>query len=445
MYAHASRFQVAALEEINARKARRKDRKNVCGRCNKRKLAGTRLQTCSRCKSINYCSENCQQEHWRAGHKRECAKFMQPPLAKTFDPSDRLDVPWPVDPIFAKSNQNGVGIWMATGGRLGTLLQRAFEPAEGVGPDCDFSNGPPSYQSWAGLPDMQKHGKGVEARKYIGFTLVTLRIVVQNRRTDGRVVAVYGDNTVYGVYDHLKGCLLPEELARVEYHTIEEDKQIVFNPPWIDYNGKLRVAIAEINGFVAPKGRFAPGGEYQPAARPTGTPWDRVADWEKAQVVLGPGDFAVFRVQYRLGDGHKYDAYPEIISRCPVVSLPCLLTTAKITDHDWCDAALGQLQLAPHEPVVWNNFIDLYAEMDFEYAEEYFKPYFEESTPAFMAQRHGKRAEYGNEYFKAGSSTIPQLGEMQEGMSPIERNYMNRITRDVGIGYAEMIMRAKDS
>ncbi|TRM58330.1 hypothetical protein BD626DRAFT_611983 [Schizophyllum amplum] len=256
MYAHASRFQVAALEEINARKARRKDRKNVCGRCNKRKLAGTRLQTCSRCKSINYCSENCQQEHWRAGHKRECATFMHPPLAKTFDPSDRLDVPWPaVDPIFAKTSQNGVGIWMITGGRVGSLLQRAFEPAKGVGPDCDL-DGPPSYRSWAGLRDLQKHGEGVEFRKYVGFTLATLRIVVQNMRTDGRVVAVYGNDTVFGVFDHLKGCLLPDELARVTYQTLEEEKQIMINPPWIDYNGRLRVAIVEINGFVAPKGRF---------------------------------------------------------------------------------------------------------------------------------------------------------------------------------------------
>ena len=31
------------------------------------------LRSCGACRSVAYCSTDCQRKHWRAGHKRECA------------------------------------------------------------------------------------------------------------------------------------------------------------------------------------------------------------------------------------------------------------------------------------------------------------------------------------------------------------------------------------
>ena len=42
-------------DEIAARKAHKRDAKENCGRCGKEKAAGTRLQTCSRCKYVIGC------------------------------------------------------------------------------------------------------------------------------------------------------------------------------------------------------------------------------------------------------------------------------------------------------------------------------------------------------------------------------------------------------
>ena len=64
------------------------------------------------------CNATCQRDHWKSGHKTDCASFKQPPLAKNFDPSDRADVPWPLDPIFAQGNKDGLGIWLTTAGSL---------------------------------------------------------------------------------------------------------------------------------------------------------------------------------------------------------------------------------------------------------------------------------------------------------------------------------------
>ena len=35
------------------------------------------LKVCSGCKMVRYCSRECQKEHWRAGHKRECAALRE--------------------------------------------------------------------------------------------------------------------------------------------------------------------------------------------------------------------------------------------------------------------------------------------------------------------------------------------------------------------------------
>jgi hypothetical protein len=42
-------------------------------------------------------------------------------VPKTFDPSDRSDVPWPVDPIFGTGNFKGVGAWITHGSNLSTM------------------------------------------------------------------------------------------------------------------------------------------------------------------------------------------------------------------------------------------------------------------------------------------------------------------------------------
>ena len=31
-----------------------------------------KLLNCSQCRSVRYCSRECQRAHWRAGHKAEC-------------------------------------------------------------------------------------------------------------------------------------------------------------------------------------------------------------------------------------------------------------------------------------------------------------------------------------------------------------------------------------
>jgi MYND finger/Sel1 repeat len=45
----------------------------ACGHCNKSHHECTALLRCSKCKCICYCSKSCQTQHWKMGHKRDCA------------------------------------------------------------------------------------------------------------------------------------------------------------------------------------------------------------------------------------------------------------------------------------------------------------------------------------------------------------------------------------
>ncbi|KAL1745556.1 hypothetical protein HDZ31DRAFT_36188 [Schizophyllum fasciatum] len=415
---HAHAILNAAHDEVAARKARKKDRKTICGRCGKDKLAGTRLQTCSRCKCVSRLPINCQREHWQAGHKQECYSFVHPPFAKTFDPSDRSDVDWPVHPIFLQYNENGLGMWMTTAGELGTLLQQAYEPAEGrdVGTPVD---GPPSYQRWAGLKGPNKRPAGMELKKYIGSTVVSLRIIVQNRRTDGRAIAVIGGETLYTVFGYLKDNLLPEDRRRATFSATSAGNELMTVPPWKDYNGRLRVAIVEVNGVIAPKGNFSGrGGEYQPSPRPTGQPWDRVIDWDDGELILGAGDYAVYCVQYRLGDGAEWKSYPEILARSAALAIPAFVAQARSTDAGWRDAAWRELSLARIRPARPREFFVLRAAPDFAYIDEYYRPYFEEGSDEFDAKRQGTRAAQANEMMK---KAVPMQLKAMMGMLPPDK------------------------
>ncbi|TRM58114.1 hypothetical protein BD626DRAFT_540207 [Schizophyllum amplum] len=438
---HARRVMDAAVDEVAARKARKKDMKTICGKCGKDKLVGTRLQTCSRCKSINYCSANCQRDHWQAGHKQECANFVQPPLSKTFDPSDRPDVPWPIHPIFASANQNCLGMWMTTAGELGTSLQQAFEPPEGRSTESS-PEGPPSYQRWAGLKGPNRRAVGLELKKYTGSTLVSLRIVVQNRRTDGRAIAVIGGETRFTVFGDLKNNLFPEDRARATFTTTPGGSELMHVSPWKDYNGRLRVSIVEVNGVEAPKGKYAGrGGEYQPPTKPTGQPWDRVIDWDDGEMILGAGDYAVFCVQYRLGDGHEWKSYPEIISRSGGLNVPAFVTQAKSTDDGWRDKAWRELSMARIQPARPRDFFMLMATPDFKYIDEYYKPYFEEGPDEFDASRQGERAAQANEMLK---KAVPmQMKMMMSMLTPDKRS--EAVARFRAMGYdIEAILREAD-
>lgn len=75
--------------------------------------------------------------------------------------------------------------------------------------------GPPSYQRWAGVSGSSKRAFDREMKKYIGGTLLGLRVIVHNRRTDGRVVGMYLDSQALLAHPMFEEHMFPEQRAKL--------------------------------------------------------------------------------------------------------------------------------------------------------------------------------------------------------------------------------------
>jgi len=55
----------------------------MCGRC-KHFLQRDQRSRCSCCKAVRYCSQNCQVQHWKNGHRQECKAQSLPIWTRRF-------------------------------------------------------------------------------------------------------------------------------------------------------------------------------------------------------------------------------------------------------------------------------------------------------------------------------------------------------------------------
>jgi hypothetical protein len=85
-------------------------------------------------------------------------------------------------------------------------------PNEHVVPD---PQGPPSYRRWAGVEGPKRRTFNKEMKKYIGSTLLGLRVIIHNRRTDGRVVGLYLDSQALLAHPMFEEHMLPEQRAKL--------------------------------------------------------------------------------------------------------------------------------------------------------------------------------------------------------------------------------------
>ncbi|KAE9397415.1 hypothetical protein BT96DRAFT_921492 [Gymnopus androsaceus JB14] len=339
--------------------------------------AGMKLQTCSLCRFVQFwlsCDAICQRDHWKSGHKTDCASFKQPPLAKNFDPSDRSDVPWPHDPIFAQGNKDGLGVWLTTSGSLSSLLQQAFEPVDNENCKPD-PMGPPSFQRWAKIG---RYGTvGPDTKKFLGSTLLSLRVMVQNRIT---VAAL------------MKDALLPDDKKNAIFGKSPNGFYRNYDcPSWIDYNGQGRVAILEINGVEAPKGNSVRMGNTKSLLCPPANPG------------------------YRVGDGDVWNGYPEIMTQFSHCAVECkvLQPKSKTPGNAWINEARLSTLLPNVESVL------LVGRADFDYVQEYYRPYFVEDSDVWAEKRLGGRAKMANDMIKSTAPAI--LKATMSSMTPENR------------------------
>ncbi|KZP02967.1 hypothetical protein FIBSPDRAFT_1021974 [Athelia psychrophila] len=153
---------------LNEKRALTAEAKLCCTKCNKQETSKTPLQACSRCRFVRYCGKECQLEHYKITHKRDCVNFQDPPLCHAFNCKSIFPgCSYTERPIFSKGVKNGMGCWISAGGstdrRLATLPGGLKNRPGRNGP-------PPSMEQMMAMIPGAMDGR-----------ILTLTVLVQNR------------------------------------------------------------------------------------------------------------------------------------------------------------------------------------------------------------------------------------------------------------------------
>ncbi|KAF9031870.1 hypothetical protein BDZ89DRAFT_1063752 [Hymenopellis radicata] len=260
-----------------------------CTNCGKEEHDRKPLQFCSRCRSVRYCDRECQIMHYRAGHKVDCATFKVPPLCRAFSIELRADGPYPEHPIFAHGHsQNSVGAWVSSGGQIDARLAHYVG---GRGPGPGLHNMAPE-DAFRALPGT--------SGPFLG-----LIILVQNRqdpKTTGRVVVRGADiiavSTPRGSDVLLQGRKPGERILSIEDPDNATRSRAGFHA--------THITIPFVNG----KELLKTNGKHS-----------FIVDSATCSVSLGPGDYAIFRLDYWVG-GPQLERDYQALERLAYFEIP---------------------------------------------------------------------------------------------------------------------------
>ncbi|KAH8917661.1 hypothetical protein BT69DRAFT_1301659 [Atractiella rhizophila] len=340
---------------------------------------GIKLKFCTRCQ---YCSDICQKSDYQLGHKDECSAFLNAPWTSRFDPNFCEGTDWPINPIFARGNSHGLGMWVTMNGGVQGSLQYAHESIL-----CDHSDSltdaqNDDFRSWAGdIAGIPPSSLPAEAKKRHGRTLLTVSVALQNRREDGRDIIVSGCSLGLGANKRLKEFQIEGEDHGCQTVVIGPNKDFCLIPVWRDWNNQKRICISDINGRLIKPQKQREKSDSIP----------QVLDWETCDLVLSPGDFVVLSAQFRCGDGD--DASESGVTYESQVWQAAFLFNLKAVIREPSISLSTQTKIAFSPLIAGEDTFVVFAPVDHAYLEEYYRPWIERGQDAFLRERLGSRAE----------------------------------------------------
>ncbi|KAJ7455223.1 hypothetical protein B0H11DRAFT_2176162 [Mycena galericulata] len=285
----SSNAGIAAIRAgLDQKRAFTKEAKALCDNCKKQETSTSPLQSCSRCRSVRYCSRECQVAHYKALHKKACANFDDPPLCRAFN--HKVVLPgcsYPEVPIFGIGVSEGMGAWVSIGGSI----------------DCRLATMPggikarPDRDTPASLAQLMAMTPGMTDGKYL-----SLRIMMQNR-TKATPMVVVG----LGVAAVASARGTPIILAGKE----PGEKSVMLDYPHLGRVVGLSKVSAELTHLN--------GKEIKDAAT-----CPAVKDAKMCAVLLNVGEYAMFTLEFRAGGPdvtHDFQAL-ELLAHVIVPAIP---------------------------------------------------------------------------------------------------------------------------
>ncbi|KAL1937054.1 hypothetical protein VTO73DRAFT_15146, partial [Trametes versicolor] len=171
------------LQRICDRKMNREQfSKTHCSYCGK--SSEVALKCCSHCKGVRYCDEACQRADYKPRHKLACTTFARLPTTMAFQSEADAEERFPQHPVFAHAHKDDVGMWVTIEGRIDCKLQPLLDSLD---PEVlreryiNTMTGPAADASYAIM----------RTNRAYSCSLLSLRILVQNRRKDDAPILVF--------------------------------------------------------------------------------------------------------------------------------------------------------------------------------------------------------------------------------------------------------------
>ncbi|RPD60038.1 hypothetical protein L226DRAFT_613017 [Lentinus tigrinus ALCF2SS1-7] len=283
----------------------KKEEQMILGKCSYcGKQGGDSVKNCSRCKAARYCDQTCQLADFKARHKRECGHFTHPPTTSVFLTEPAANERYAKDPVFASGHEDSVGCWVSIGGQidcnLDSLAGAITDPASSEFRDRQerIATGP-------------NHGRDMIRRhKAAARSLLSLRVLVQNRRKDKEPILVFGSRMQVVSYGQMTGAMARGVSLNDNSTTFVHDRTMhmavgVAKDPW---DKVPRLQVTYVNGQEVPSNK---------ASIPTS-----IKDAPEGIVALKMGEYAIFRVQFRVGDGDTISKDWEALACLETIVIP---------------------------------------------------------------------------------------------------------------------------
>ncbi|TFK94081.1 hypothetical protein K466DRAFT_510485 [Polyporus arcularius HHB13444] len=340
--------------------------KHQCSYCSK--SSDSALPCCPICKSVRYCNKECQKADYAARHKQDCAEFADPPFTTDFLTVPIENQKYPRNPIIGQDHEEGVGVWVSIRTSQNCELQLLANPKRFTKDSKAKLPGDPGITR----EDLAKY-------KAHASNLLTLQVLVQNRRKDGEKALVFGAQSrviSYGnTMDELMRGKTSVLVESVTDFKIEQDTYAVIPVARDPWDKKPRLFIKNFNGTELHANDPLP-----PA----------VKNADRGIVELAQGEYVILQMQYRVGDGVTIAKDMQALHLLQALTIPVVQPLPESAPEERL-AHLLDIEFTREQRQEDADPLGIRVAFDQDVIQEYFRDYVDHGERAYIASHYGPK------------------------------------------------------
>ncbi|KAI0714253.1 hypothetical protein C8T65DRAFT_806224 [Cerioporus squamosus] len=338
--------------------------KHQCSYCNK--ISDSALPCCPICKSVRYCNKECQKADYAARHKQDFAEFADTPFTTDFLTVPIENQKYPRNPIIGQDQEEGVGVWVSVRTSQNCELQLLANPKRFTKDSQAKLPGDPGITR----EDLAKY-------KAHSSNLLTLQVLVQNRRKDGEKALVFGAQSRVVSYGNTMDQLMRGKTSvlveSVTEFKIEQDTYAVIPVARDPWDKTPRLFIKNFNGTELHANDPLP-----PAVKKA----------DRGIIELAPGENVILQMQYRVGDSVTIAKDMQALHLLQALTIPIIqpVPESDVALEHWLDVEFTRQQREEDATP-----IGIRVAFDQDVIKKYFRDYVDHGERAYIVSHYGSK------------------------------------------------------